>query len=138
MKTALMFFYVALIGSELIAQQPDEIPRVVHADVPDYPRLAQLALIQGKVKVKFTVKGGEVQATVLQSGHPLLATATIANIKTWHFGREVNGSITTEFEYRIKVDKGKTNQNPRIEMQLPTFVRITIEPETRLLTRAAR
>ncbi len=128
MKIALMFFCVALIGGGLIAQQPDEIPLVAHADVPVYPRLAQLARIEGKVKVTFTVKGGEVSTTELQSGHPLLATATITNIKSWRFGSGVNGSFTTEFEYRIKVDEGTTNQNPRIEMQLPTFVRITAEP----------
>ena len=88
---------MALVGSELIvAQHTDEIPFVVRADVPVYPRLAHMARIEGKVKVRFTVKGGEVETTELQSGHPLLAPATITNIKSWRFGQQVNGVLTTE------------------------------------------
>lgn len=111
----------------VIAQQTPE-PRVLHIDVPRYPPLARAARVEGSVVVSFAVKGGEVQNAEAKSGHPLLVTATIENVKSWRFSQDVNGTFTTTFEYRIKGHPTSIRQNPKIEMHLPVFVRVTETP----------
>jgi len=112
----------------IAAQATHDYPLVIRAEAPLYPPLARMAKITGTIEVRFTVKGGEVVATEAKSGHPFLVSATTENIKTWHFPPEANGTFTATFVYRLEGDETPTMQNPKIEMQLPTFVRITAAP----------
>jgi len=128
-KTVLMVLCVVLLGTQLVvAQQTHEYPLVLRADAPLYPPLARMAKITGKIEAQFTVKGGEVLNTQARSGHPLLVRATTENIRTWRFSPEVNGTFTTTFEYRMEGNEAPTMQNPKVEMQLPAFVKITATP----------
>jgi hypothetical protein len=127
MKALLMFFgAILLAGCPLAAQ--GEYPLVVRADVPQYPPLARMAKITGKIEAEFTVKNGEVVNAEAKSGHPLLVKATTDNIKTWRFSSKVSGMFATTFDYQVEGSETATMQNPKIEMRLPAFVRITATP----------
>jgi len=128
-KTVLSLLCAALFASQLLtAQERYEYPLVMRAEAPLYPPLARMAKIMGKIEVEFTVKSGEVVAAEAKTGHPVLVKATTENIKTWHFSPDVNGTFATTFEYRVEGKETSTMQNPRVEMQLPSFVRITATP----------
>jgi hypothetical protein len=128
-KPALMLFFWALLSSQLmIAQQPREYPLVLRADVPIYPPLARTAKITGKVQVQFTIKAGEVIAAEAKTGHPFLVKATTENIRSWRFPPEANGIFTATFVYELRGNETGGTQNPKIEMQLPIFVKIIALP----------
>jgi len=62
-------------------------PTVEHA-LAVYPRLANLARVQGKVEIAATVSpDGSVKATRLVSGHPLLAQDAQRSVATWRFSK---------------------------------------------------
>jgi hypothetical protein len=50
-----------------------------------YPQLARTARIFGTVEVQVAVKDGKVVSTEVKSGPPVLAQATVENIRTWRF-----------------------------------------------------
>jgi len=104
--------------------------RLEHADVPMYPQLARTARIFGTVQVRVTVKDGKVVSTEVQSGHPMLAPATVENIQTWRFHPLVNATFTTKFTYQLETKKPLDPQNPKVELQLPLLVKITAVPVT--------
>jgi TonB family protein len=101
---------------------------VEHADVPGYPQLARTAHIAGTVQVQLTVKDGNVTGTKVISGHPMLTSATIENIKTWRFSSLANGEITTKFTYQLEIGRSVDPQNPKVELQLPFLVKVTAAP----------
>jgi Gram-negative bacterial TonB protein C-terminal len=105
-------------------------PRIVHADVPMYPHDARIAHIIGTVEVQVTVKGGRVTDTTVKSGHPLLAKASTDNIKSWSFEPDVNETFMTKFIYEMEDEKMASVQrtNPKIEMHLPSLVKIIARP----------
>jgi hypothetical protein len=128
-KTVLMFLCGALlIIQPMVAQQPHEYPLVLRADAPVYPPLARIAKITGKIEAEFTIRGGEVVAAEAKIGHPFLVKATTDNIKSWHFAPKANGTFTATFVYELHGNETATMQNPKVEMQLPAFVKITATP----------
>jgi Gram-negative bacterial TonB protein C-terminal len=128
-KTVLALLCAVLFANQLLtAQQRHGYPLVMRAEAPLYPPLARIAKIIGKIDVDFTVRRGEVVAAEAKTGHPLLVKATTENVKTWHFSPDVNGAFATTFEYRVEGKETSTMQNPRVEMQLPEFVKITATP----------
>jgi hypothetical protein len=116
---------VLMIG-QAVAQA--KYPLVLRADAPLYPPLARMAKITGKIDVEFTVKGGEVVAAEARSGHPLLVKAATENIRSWHFVPEANGTFVATFIYELRGSETAVMQNPKVEMQLPTFVKIIATP----------
>jgi Gram-negative bacterial TonB protein C-terminal len=131
MRISILTFLGAavLLASQLLAaQQAHEYPLVMSADAPFYPPIARMAKITGKIDADFTIKNGEVVAAEAKAGHPLLVKATTENIKSWHFAPEANGTFTTTFIYELHGNETATMQNPKVEMQLPTLVKITATP----------
>jgi hypothetical protein len=117
------------ISQRLAAQQqPLTYPLVLRADAPLYPPLALTAKITGQIAAELTVKNGEVIAVKAGGGHPLLVKATTENIRSWHFVPEANGTFTATFVYELRGDETAVIQNAKVEMQLPTFVKITASP----------
>jgi hypothetical protein len=128
-KTGLTFLCAVLLAGQLLAaQETHEYPLVLRAEAPLYPPLARMAKIAGKIEVAFTVKSGEVVAAEAKAGHPLLVKATTENVRTWHFSSEINGTFATTFEYLVEGNETPFMQNPKVEMQLPVFVKITATP----------
>jgi hypothetical protein len=131
MKPAFVAFaaVLMLLSSQLVLGQGTQTyPRLTHADLPLYPPIALAARVSGKVEADFAVKGGDVVTAEAKFGNPLLARLTTENIKTWHFSPEAYGTFSITFEYRIEGMDSPTPQNPRIEMRLPAFIRITAAP----------
>jgi outer membrane biosynthesis protein TonB len=99
-----------------------------HADVPMYPELAMAARIFGTVEVLVSVKDGRVISAQVQSGPPMLAAATVDNIQTWRFHSLVDTTFTAKFIYQLEEASLDVPSNPKIELQLPSLVKITAVP----------
>lgn len=57
---------------------------LLHDEMPDYPSIAKMNYIQGKVEVETCVDGsGEVKEAHVVKGHPFLAVAALKAIKNW-------------------------------------------------------
>ena len=101
---------------------------VVQGELPLYPAVAKTARLSGSVQVLVIVKDGEVTGAEAISGNPLLVSPTIKNIKTWKFVKSVNATFTTTFQYRLEEAEAPEPSNPKIELELPTLVKITAKP----------
>jgi hypothetical protein len=130
-KTLASLLLVTLFAANVTRPQATKNPQhflVVRGDLPLYPRLAWTARVGGSVRVQVTVKDGEVAATEVISGHPLLAPATTGNIQTWKFDKKTNATFTTTFTYQLEKEETAEASNPKIELELPTLVKITARP----------
>jgi TonB family protein len=69
-----------------MAAQTDE-PQLLSANIPFYPPLARQARVYGVVKVTFTLPANAAEPVNVEAGagHPLLKSAAVENVKTWHF-----------------------------------------------------
>lgn len=106
----------------------ETLPTVAGATVPLYPPLARVARVYGTVEVLVTVSDGVVVNTEVKSGHKLLVQATTDNIKTWRFASGVNATFTTKFIYQLDAASPNPPGNPKIELELPSLVKITAVP----------
>lgn len=91
---------------------------VVKREPPEYPPLAKLNYIQGRVRVQVVVtKEGRVQEAHVVRGHPFLAVATLKAIRNWLFPpakarpgpEEFQTLVEVKFSLRVK----KVGQLPR-------------------------
>jgi outer membrane biosynthesis protein TonB len=105
-------------------------PFLAHGDLPLYPALAKSARIIGTVQVRVTVENGEVVGYAQPSGHPLLVSATIDNIKSWKFDKTVRTTFTTTFIYQLDGESEETEEpsNPKLDLELPSLAKITARP----------
>ncbi len=55
----------------------------------------------------------------------MLAREAIANVKTWRFQPEVNDAFTVEYEFRCEQRPMSEGGNPKLEMRLPFYVKVT-------------
>ncbi len=102
---------------------------VTHADVPLYPALARAARLSGTVHVLVSVKDGAVvSADAQSSAAQILVNSARENAKTWRFAPDSSGTIQVTYVYELEKDELVVPENPRIEMQLPSLVRITAKP----------
>jgi TonB family protein len=87
-----------------IAAQTDE-PLLLSANIPFYPPLARQARVYGTVTVAFTLpaSAGEPANVEAVSGHPLLKSAAMENVKTWRFRNvyAVERKYETTFRYAL-------------------------------------
>jgi hypothetical protein len=131
-KALVLLLLVTVSAAPVTTAQGTKSPQyllVLQGDLPLYPALARTARVSGSVLVQVTVKDGEVAATEVISGHPLLAPATTGNIKTWKFDKKIDATFTTTFTYQLeKEETSEMLSNPKIELELPTLVKITARP----------
>lgn len=129
MKNYLLCLIFGLMLNNAVAQTAVQSLIVQRADVPLYPPVAKAARISGTVRVEITVKNGAVTNTDVKfSAHPMLVKATLDNIKTFQFVPDANGTFVTTYTYVLEKKETRFPENPRIEMQLPQFVRIVARP----------
>jgi TonB family protein len=129
MKRQILSFIFALLVSSAVAQTAPQSLIVQRADVPLYPPIPKIAHISGTVQVEITVKNGVVTDTqVKSSAHQMLVTATLENLKTWKFAPDMNATFVTTYTYELTKDEAPVPENPRIEMQLPTLVKVIAKP----------
>ncbi len=105
-------------------QSLQSLPMVIKAETPHYPLRARQVGITGHVTVDLAVKNGRVVETVLKSGDRALVRETEENIRTWEFAPDVNGTLTTTFVYQLEPRLSGAPTPPRLELQLPSLVRI--------------
>ncbi len=134
MKTGLLLFAVTLatvaLGQETHSlDTTDASAIVVHADVPLYPALAVAARQSGTVRVRVSIKGGAVVSADTESSAPsVLVHAAKENARTWQFAPDVTSTLDVTYIYELAKDESGVRQNPRVEMQLPSLVKITAKP----------
>jgi TonB family protein len=78
---------------------------------PDYPPLARINFIQGRVRVRILVsQDGQVTEAHVLSGHPILAAAALADVQRWRYTpyrtsagpREFVTDVEVGFTLRVK------------------------------------
>jgi hypothetical protein len=112
------------------------LPRLQEAALPYYPAIARAAHITGQVVVSLEVQGGRVTKAEAHedSSHPnpaaihYLNPATIANVETWHFAKDINESFTVTFTYEIAGEPSAESPNPTIELLPSLDVKVTTRP----------
>jgi len=131
MKNTLIPLLLILLASQLGKAQEatsSEGLVVIRGELPQYPVVARTARVSGKVSAAVTVKGGDVIAVDIRSGSPFLTSATTDNVRTWKFDKAVDATFTTTFIYQLEKEESAGPSNPRIELELPTLVKITARP----------
>jgi Gram-negative bacterial TonB protein C-terminal len=134
MKNAFLLSLIAIfvVAPHILAQGNNVVryPFLVHGDLPVYPALAKTSRITGTVQMRVIVENGEVVGTETISGHPLLVTATIDNIKSWKFDKTVRTTFATTFIYRLDGESERTKElsNPTLQLELPSLAKITARP----------
>jgi TonB family protein len=107
LKILIITGLLALTGWAVLAQTvgTDGGPKVIKAVAPkSYPPIARASRAGGKVLVKVTLNpAGEVTATKMISGHPLLAQISVETAKRWLFSaadkQEAERFVELEFVY---------------------------------------
>jgi hypothetical protein len=62
------------------------------------------------------------------SGQRFLETATVENLKTWHFAADVAATFTVTCTYEISGKESDDLTNPKVEMLPSLDVKITARP----------
>jgi TonB family protein len=131
-KRAILCSVLAAAALSVAENAPDRC--VLFLAVPTYPRLAQAARIEGVVKVKILIneKGEVIEAAAL-SGHEMLRTATVENVKTWKFAPVPNAKVMDMFmTYLYSIEGAETPMTQQkcaqVKLDLPTRVEITVPP----------
>ena len=104
---AVSFFAAQASARQAVSPQPSRIRIAwrtlkviqVSGNLPVYPPLAEVARIEGSVRIEFlvTVDGGTKNFTVL-SGHPLLVQSALDAVRTWRFKPTIVGVSLVEVE----------------------------------------
>lgn len=122
----------ALVGGanhSRYAQPTARYPNLIRAEMPLYPPIARTSHISGTVEIQVTVeKGSVVNTQVKSSASPFLTNPTVANVKTWQFESGDRATFIVKYVYKIEGRQTSVPENPRLELDLPRFVRITARP----------
>jgi TonB family protein len=127
----LMFGLAALAYGQSAAPQA---PALASAAVPLYPRLAQMARIQGVVTLRLSTDGKRVSAIEGESGPLMLVKAAKENVGTWQFEPHTPTRFEVTFHYRlllpIKCDSEcncGSEEKESVLLHLPTEAEVSAE-----------
>lgn len=119
-----------LIGS---GQQSD-LPEVLSASVPFYPRIPQHGHIEGIVRLRVFTDGARVSRVQVESGPPMLAQAAQENVKTWRFEAHSRTTFEVTFRYQLlrttcdaDCKKCGSAERPSMLLKLPSEVEVNAE-----------
>jgi TonB family protein len=103
--------------------------RVQYHDPMHYPALARQVRIGGVVKLFLVIdEAGKVAEMDLESGHPLLRTAALENLRTWKFEVPSSGPTAFEVTYEFTLrDKKESSSHEEVTFDLPRRVRISAD-----------
>lgn len=104
------------------------LPPVVSGDIPRYPELARSLDISGSVELHVSVADGAVAEIEVMAGHPALAEEALRTVRTWRFAKEARTAFDTCFHFQLESRPLGDNQNARVEMQLPSWIKVTGVP----------
>lgn len=149
----LLLWVTTAIGQNAVDAKPADglpYPRLIHAELPLYPPAAWSAHLGGTVEIDVTVEKGTVLDARVRHGmvathgagtgavkqehqgklFSYLSVPSVANVKTWQFDPERGGRFTFSVVYVYKIEGEQTPlpENPKIELDLPRVVRVTVRP----------
>jgi hypothetical protein len=117
---------ICLAGSNSTAQQSkDDVPIVVRASVPFYPRLARAARVEGDVHLLLSTDGTRVSAVTVKSGPPMLIPAAEENVRTWEFKNDIPMKFAVTFRYKVLPESACEIDDGTIVLRLPTEVEVS-------------
>lgn len=99
------------------------LPKVIDHAEPIYPPLGRMARISGDVLVQFTTDGQAVISAEAETGHELLRSSAVENVKTWKFVNHDPGTFHVTFRYRII-----SGESVVVFLPEPTVVDISATP----------
>jgi len=126
---AVLLMFSPLVAGQ--AQQDQSISdrdiKIVHSEDLRFPRVAEVANVEGVVVVKAALdENGNVTSVVTISGNPLLLQLSINNALKWKFAPNPERAITIIYNYRLKgfCRANKESSGPS-KLELPNFITIT-------------
>lgn len=82
-----------------------EPARVIKQIIPEYPRKAKAARVQGQVLLKATItETGAVEDIVVIEGHPLLIDAAVAALSHWRYEPAKLHGVPTRAPLNVRVN----------------------------------
>jgi hypothetical protein len=138
-----VFLSLLLLPVACAAQQgePKLPPRLIAAEMPYYPPVAEAAHVTGWLEARVTVERGKVVQTELvraeardnhshvwKGGSEWLDTPTLTYLKTWRFDSDVNTSFAVKFTYNIVGPETEEPTAPVIEVLPSLDVNVTARP----------
>lgn len=125
----LVFVVVCLTGGSSNTQLVHQAaPIVAVASVPFYPPAARVAHIEGIVRLRVSTDGKKVSAIAVESGPPMLASATEQNIRTWSFKEAEPTRFEATFRYKMLPQASCDLDDGLVKLQLPTNVEVDASP----------
>ena len=113
---------------ELGAKQASRL--LLSQDIPEYPVLAKVNYIQGRVLVQLVVSpDGTVASAHVLSGNPLLAAAVLDAVRTWHYRPYVTKGSPASFQTEVSVNFALGRKEPDlIPLQAESDFRRQVKP----------
>jgi hypothetical protein len=133
-RTVALMLSVSVIAPMVGLAQQIDLPKVVSASVPFYPRIPQHGHIEGTVRLRVFTDGARVAHLDVESGPPMLAQAAQENVKTWRFELHNRTSFPVTFRYQLlkttcsdNCKKCESAESPSILLKLPREVEVNAE-----------
>lgn len=133
-KVSIVIMALLAIGSLARAYAQDSLAHssaiVAHAEIPQYPPLALAGRLTGSVHLRVAVGHGAVVKAESDSPSQLqiLINEAVENVKTWRFAHDATGSFDVKYVFELRGEEGVVPENPHIEMELPTLVKLVARP----------
>ena len=130
MKLIFHAFLLLSFVSVSFEQNPPK-PKLVSAQLPQYPVLARLTRTQGEVKVDFVLNAsGEPLSIAVVSGNPLLKPAVEDNVKSWRFELpkdlyRAEWRYSSTFNFKISADE-ELYENPKLTVVMNSFEHVEV------------
>jgi hypothetical protein len=102
-----------------------ELPVVISASVPSYPRVALLVHILGNVRIRVSTDGSKVVSFADEAGPPMLVQAAKDNILSWRFDKHKPTTFVVNFQYRIEDEFSCAFENSSVILHIPSEVQIS-------------
>jgi hypothetical protein len=112
------------------AQKERALPNIASANVPFYPRIPQVAHIEGVVRLRISTDGTQASSIKVESGQPMLAQAAKENVMTWRFEQHNPTTFEATFRYRLlpsKCDSECNCDSPErdlVRLNLPSDIEV--------------
>lgn len=123
---------VLLVTGYCFAQDAWQIQRLVA--LTKYPVLPRMAFIQGRVELRCSIADdGAVGVCVVSSGHPLLSSAAVENLKLWTFRRApetkaATSEVTVIYSFELAGAPVRTEPKTEFSFTFPNHVRFVSQP----------
>jgi len=119
-----------LMSAQCISQKRTrDYPRVISGDMPQYPGVARIAGIQGKILLNVETAGESVAKVTVtsDSGQSILAQVAEANVKSWKFEKHDHDKFTVDYEFVLK-HGAAAGVDAEVVLRLPTYVKVISRP----------